>query len=501
MAKKAKVVPEQKTGKIKKVSLISFAEENYKEYGIAVNEDRAIPCSTDGLKPVERRFLYAAYLSGAGTGQKKSARVVGDTIGKYHPHGDQSTYQAMVTAVNSCEPTLIGIGNFGSFSDTSAAAHRYTNVRISPFAMKTFFDPFYWPTTEFIPNFDGEEIEPVLLPTLFPNLLVNGTSGIGVGMRTQTPSFTSESVLKLLRAVYAGKKLNASLCIKTLKLVTKYRAHYDHAAHADQLKSLMENGTGRIMFEPVLVVDQKDKCIYVTNFATHSMPATIEALVKKQEKVKRLKSTITKVNDLSAMLTRAGSTAAKKFKGATGLLKIDLKRNATAEDFAFVESQVRTTLSKAESFSIEICERVRKKDEVKVTLGHRSVIQLIEDWMTYREGLEVKACTHHMTRFEAEIKRLDLMMFAITKLDVIAKVLKGKHENLAALNKAMAKALSISEEDAAIITDKKVYQLSAMSKTNLMESKKKFQERVKDMKRRIKNPKVAVGEHLAAMKI
>ena len=166
-------------------------KQSYIDYAMSVIVSRALPDVRDGLKPVHRRILYGMSELGVTPDKphKKSARIVGEVMGKYHPHGDSSIYDAMVRLAqpwNIRHQLVDGHGNFGSVDGDGAAAMRYTEARMTPLALQMLRD-IDKETVDFIPNFDGEEKEPVVLPSRFPNLLVNGSNGIAVGMATSIP--------------------------------------------------------------------------------------------------------------------------------------------------------------------------------------------------------------------------------------------------------------------------------------------------------------------------
>ena len=181
-------------------------KNSYIDYAMSVIVGRALPDVRDGLKPVHRRILYG--MSGLGVTpdkpHKKSARIVGEVMGKYHPHGDSSIYDAMVKMAQPFAtryPLVDGHGNFGSVDGDGAAAMRYTEARMTPFALQMLRD-IEKDTVDFIPNFDEEELEPVVLPSRVPNLLINGSNGIAVGMATSIPphnlSETIDACVKMI---------------------------------------------------------------------------------------------------------------------------------------------------------------------------------------------------------------------------------------------------------------------------------------------------------------
>lgn len=183
----------------------SEMRESFMEYAMSIIVQRALPDVRDGLKPVHRRILYAMSEQGMSPDKphKKSARIVGDVIGKYHPHGDSAVYETMVRLAQDFAlryPLVDGHGNFGSIDGDSAAAMRYTEARLSKIAMELLRD-LNKETVDFNPNYDGEEVEPDVLPSRFPNLLVNGSSGIAVGMATNIPPHNLGEVIDGLKAL------------------------------------------------------------------------------------------------------------------------------------------------------------------------------------------------------------------------------------------------------------------------------------------------------------
>src|ERR1700733_2610355 len=181
------------------VSIQDEMRTSYLDYAMSVIIGRAIPDVRDGLKPVHRRILYSAYEQGLvpTAGYRKSATIVGDVLGKYHPHGDQSVYDAMVRLAQSFSmryPLIDGQGNYGSVDGDPAAAYRYTEARLAKIAIELLSD-IDKEGVDFGPNSDDSKTEPLVLPARFPNLLVNGTGGIAVGMATNIPPHNLTEVL------------------------------------------------------------------------------------------------------------------------------------------------------------------------------------------------------------------------------------------------------------------------------------------------------------------
>src|SRR5688572_5115911 len=179
------------TGVIRTININEEMRGSYLDYAMSVIVARALPDARDGLKPVHRRILFAMYDMGLrpGTAYKKSARIVGEVLGKYHPHGDASVYDALARMAQDFSlryPLVDGQGNFGSIDGDSPAAMRYTEARLSKVAGELLVD-IAMDTVDFTDNYDGNQQEPTVLPARLPNLLLNGTSGIAVGMATNIP--------------------------------------------------------------------------------------------------------------------------------------------------------------------------------------------------------------------------------------------------------------------------------------------------------------------------
>lgn len=464
------------SAKIQTALLDDIACELYKEYGTAVNEDRSVPGKIDGLKPVTRKLLWAAYKMGSTSGSKlvKAARVVGETMGKFHPHGDAGTYSGLVTLVNSPIPLFEGQGNWGNLSETTPAAMRYTEARLNKFSEKIFFDRFYLPTIEYIDNYDGSEIEPLNLPALLPNLLLNGTFGIGVGVSTYVPSYSVESIIKVLKAAIAGTKIDYKLCRK-LEFTTKYGG----VAVADKfsLKELYKTGKARIPFESVYTLDAKKNCVIITQFAP------ITSLDKALEKCTDIKEVV-KPNDASG----------KKDRYAT--VKVELKKSLKGKELEKVVDKVMKVFSTNESFDVKVTTRTLAKDgKAKVVLSNSTVPKILQDWLDYRIELEKKACTYWIGKADDKIAYLNLLRKAVANRALIIKAL-DKDCSEEELAKFIAKSLKITEDEANKILDLRVRQLRKLEDTTLVNQIKQEEAEKKVLQGRVKKPSDYINTQL-----
>ena len=242
---------------------LDFADEmknSYRDYAVSVIISRALPDVRDGLKPVQRRILYAMTELGLSPEKphRKSARIVGDTMGKYHPHGDSSIYDALVHMTEEYSltlPLVDGHGNFGSIDGDSAAAMRYTEARLSAGAM-TLLNNLEKGLVPFGPNFDESEKEPLVLPATLPNLLVNGTTGIAVGMVTNIPPHNLGEVIDGIIAYLKNPEI-------TTKGLMKYIKGPDFPTgamitNADDTLSIYETGEGKLTLRAKTEIEESD---------------------------------------------------------------------------------------------------------------------------------------------------------------------------------------------------------------------------------------------------
>ena len=235
--------------KIIKTEYSEVMQKSYIDYAMSVIIARALPDARDGLKPVQRRVLYDMHELGIKYDKpyRKSARIVGDTMGKYHPHGDSSIYEALVVMTQEFKkglPLVDGHGNFGNIEGDGAAAMRYTEARLQRITQEAFLSDLDKDVVDFIPNFDETEKEPTVLPAKFPNLLVNGSEGIAVGMATSIPPHNLGEVVDAVKAYMLDETITTEGLMKYIKgpdfptggIVT----------NKDELKEIYETGTGKI---------------------------------------------------------------------------------------------------------------------------------------------------------------------------------------------------------------------------------------------------------------
>ena len=235
--------------KIIKTEYSELMQKSYIDYAMSVIIARALPDARDGLKPVQRRTLYDMHELGIRYDRpyRKSARIVGDTMGKYHPHGDSSIYDALVVMSQDFKkglPLIDGHGNFGNIEGDGAAAMRYTEARLERVTQEAFLSDLDKDVVDFVPNFDETEKEPSVLPVKFPNLLVNGSEGIAVGMATSIPPHNLSEVIDAVKAYMKDESVSTAELMKYIKGPDFPTGGI--VINKDELLSIYETGTGKI---------------------------------------------------------------------------------------------------------------------------------------------------------------------------------------------------------------------------------------------------------------
>lgn len=317
MAKKCNTIPKDKN--IIKIPLEEAMPDNYLPYAVEVAKERALPDVRDGLKPVHRRILYGAYSLKAFPDRPylKSARIVGDILGKYHPHGDSSVYDATVILAqefSTREPLIDGHGNFGSIDGDGAAAMRYTEARLSKIAMEMLRD-IEKDTVEMVLNYSGSELEPKVLPSRYPNLLVNGTFGIAVGLATNIPPHNLGEVTEGVISYIDNPKI-------TTKELMNYIKGPDLPTGGiligvNSLLSAYETGEGKVSYRAKTSIERLENgrvAIVITEFPYRRNKARLLQTISEMTGDKRHQKSLETITDIRDESDRTGIRAVIEFK-------------------------------------------------------------------------------------------------------------------------------------------------------------------------------------------
>lgn len=490
-SKKAKSAAPHKETYLR-VLLNEAAEERYKKYMMEVIEERAIFGKVDGVKPVTRRILWAAYKLGLHHKAKtlKAAKIVGDTMGSYHPHGDSSIYQAMVTANNSVLPMFDGSGNWGNMID-EAAAPRYTNSRLSLFSDRVFFDPFYLPVTEYIDNYDDTTQEPLNLPTLLPNALINGNFGIAPGVQASSPIVTFPTIIKaLLKSIKKGATVETC---KDLELTTTYGGVVmQHDNLKADMKAFLKTGKGRFKF------DCQYKEINDTEIRIFGFPFAAFDESNEAEGKKRKKGRLERLEDVKGVANVRDDTDKNDRNVA---FVVTFKKTLSLQERKIAMNEVLDVMSNTIGYNMQVTDRTLHPDKEATAhskLEATSIPKLLDDWINYRVDLEKKACRHWIDKRKVEIERLELMVFAVINRDKIIKALDKKLED-GKLDEYLAKLLKITVEQAKIILDLRIRSLKALELDTLRGTIKAKKVEINGYRERIKKPRDYIHGHVKSL--
>lgn len=445
----------------------SYIRQCYALYGTLTLEDRALPDYRDGLLKVYRRGIYVMSSSCPAKGKHvKSAKIVGEIMGNYHPHGDAPVYGSLVTMANMPNKLADGLGNFGSQFD-NAAASRYTNIRLSDFGQRVLADQRYLPVCDLVDNYDSSKKEPLLLPALLPNVLLNGVSGIAVGLSTHIPSFEALGVKRLLRGMLTGKKLTVGALKRHLKPVFAYGGYCDLAdSWQSGVEGLIERGKGSLIVYCEFTVSRG--CLDIT-----AIPPRM-----------RQESLIDKLVD-SGLFTTVADVFGKDTE-TPAHIKCLFKKNISV---AKVEEWCDDNLYVSIPYQIAVVKRYLDPTDNKIhaTVHQWGIRELLENWLEWRLELESKMLAHAKELLLQKIAKKELLLLAQTSRAIIAKSWDADNQNL-----YIQKALKISQEDARFICDLKVSQLSKLDRDKLKQDIAAIKQEIKEVEKNRKNVKQSV---------
>ena len=471
-------------GRIEPVELQSEMSRSYLDYAMSVIVGRALPDVRDGLKPVHRRVLYAMYDGGyrPDRGFNKCSRVVGDVMGQYHPHGDTAIYDALVRLTQPWSlryPLVQGQGNFGSPGNDPAAAMRYTECRMAPLAMEMVRD-IDEETVDFQPNYDGKTQEPLILPSRFPNLLVNGSSGIAVGMATNIPPHN-------LREVAAG---------------VQWSLDHPDASSEELLEALMERIKGPDLPTGALIVGRRG---IEDAQRTGRGSITMRAVVEVEEIQGRTCLVITElpyqVNPDNLALKIADLVNDGKVAGIADIrddsssrtgqrLVIVLKRDAVAK---VVLNNLYKHTQLQDNFSANMLALV---DGVPRTL---KLNEFVKHWIVHQLEVIERRTRYRLRKAEERAHILTGLLRAIDRIDEVIALIRASESAVAAQGGLM-ELLEIDELQARAILDMQLRKLAALERQELQAEHDELMARIADYNDILSNEqrrRSIVGEELA----
>lgn len=455
---------EEPVENITEQSLLDLVKENTIKYGLYTVENRALADFRDGLKPVHRRILWAMYKMGLDPkgGFKKAARVVGECLGKYHPHGNMPVYQAMVTMANLPENLIEGQGNWGS-PERGAAADRYTECKLSKYSDSYILDPDYLAVVPMVSNYDGEFEEPVYLPAKVPNVLINGSEGIAMAVSCLIPSFTLASVTKLI--VKALKKpVTVKDCMDTLVFNFSYGGII--SSSAEELQNFFETGSGTLKFTPEIEIVKNT--MLIKGLAPRLQPSKLLTSISNLQNVKE-------VQDL-----REGDNISFKV-----ILLQSIIGKEKQDTFNQIKDMITTSLP------CQTVITVRKEDGEGAFFKRSTITEIVNQWVKWRINIETKVL-NRLTGIERDkLEKLELLLLAIENKDKIVKSLDADDPTV-----YLCKALKLKTEQAEYILKLSLMSLAKKEKKSLEQKSKEVKAKIKELKYFLENPEERINNFL-----
>jgi len=450
---------------VEKLALRDFAEKAYLDYSMYVILDRALPHIGDGLKPVQRRIIYAMSELGllAAAKHKKSARTVGDVIGKFHPHGDTACYEAMVHMAQTFSyryPIIDGQGNWGSSDDPkSFAAMRYTEARLTPYAA-TLLSELDQGTVEWSPNFDGTLQEPVLLPAQLPNLLLNGTSGIAVGMSTDVPPHNlREVVAALVRLLEEPGTTVRQLCqhIKG----PDFPGGGEIVTPRKELHDIYATGNGTLRLRATWERDDDD--IVITNLPFQVSGSRVLEQIEAQRQAKKLPL----VDDLRDESDHENPTR----------LVITPKSGSVDVDALMGHLFVTTDLERTLRVNLNV-----------IGLDGRPAVRdlksLLAEWLRFRTATVKRRLEHRLAKVEDRLHILDGLLIAFLNIDEVIRIIRKEDKP----KEVLIKRFKISDVQAEAVLNLRLRQLAKLEEIQIRTEQKALSKERASLKQILKSP-------------
>ena len=453
--------------KVQEIDLKKTMEQSYIDYAMSVISQRALPDVRDGLKPVQRRVLYSMIElnNGPDKPHRKCARIVGDTMGKYHPHGDSSIYGALVNMAQrwSMRYMLVdGHGNFGSIDGDGAAAMRYTEARLSKISVEMLAD-IYKDTVDFIPNFDETEKEPTVLPSRFPNLLVNGGTGIAVGMATNIPPHNLREVIAAVvkiidNQVEEGRQTSMEEVLQIIK-----GPDFPTGAEILGTRGIEEayrTGRGKIRVRAVTNIET------APNGKSHIIVTELPYLVNKARLIEKI----------------AELVKTKKIDGITGItdesnregirINIELRRDVNAN---VLLNQLLKHTQLQDSFGVIMLALVNNEPKVL------NILQMLEYYLDHQKDVVTRRTKYDLNKAEERAHILEGLLKALDHIDEVIRIIRGS-ANVAEAKRELMERFELTDPQAQAIVDMRLRALTGLEREKLENEYKELEAKIAELR-------------------
>ncbi len=470
-------------GKIKSVEIESEMQESYLSYAMSVIIGRALPDVRDGLKPVHRRILYAMNDMGMrhNTQFKKCARIVGEVLGKYHPHGDTAVYESLVRMAQDFSmryPLIDGHGNFGSVDGDSPAAMRYTEARLAEIAEELLVD-IDKETVQFVDNFDASLKEPSLLPAKIPNLLINGSSGIAVGMATNIPPHNLNEVID--GTIYLIDHPDASIKDLMKKIKGPDFPTGGVIMGTEGIKEAYETGRGRLKVRGRAHIEQSPKGktqIIINELPYEVKKSNLIAYIAELVKNKKLEG----ISDLRDESDKSGMR-----------IVVDVKRDVIPNvivNFLYKNTQLESTVG---IIMLSLVDGVPKTLNVK---------SLLQEYIKHRFTIVVNRSKYELKVAEERLHIVQGLLIALDNLDEVISTIRSSKDVPTAKERLMKK-FKLSGIQAQAILDMRLQRLTGLERDKVKQEGRELEEKIKKLKKLLGSDEMVYGvikDELAEMK-
>ncbi|MDI3299665.1 MAG: DNA gyrase subunit A [Bacillota bacterium] len=449
-------------GNVVPVDLTEQMKQSYIDYAMSVIVNRALPDVRDGLKPVHRRILYAMRQAGNTPDKpyKKSARTVGDVLGKYHPHGDVAVYDALVRMAQDFSmryPLVDGHGNFGSVDGDPPAAMRYTEARLAPIAMELLRD-LDKETVDFVPNFDGDEKEPVVLPARFPNLLVNGSSGIAVGMATNIPPHNLREVIDALLLLIEDRSLDLAELMR--KIPGPDFPTGGLIVGRQGIRQAYETGRGIITLRARAHIETgkgERQRIVVEELPYEVNKAKLIEQIAEEVRERRIEG----VSDLRDETDRSGMR-----------IVIELQRGANAN---VVLNKLYKATALQQNFGIIMLALVEQQPRVL------NLKEMLELYLDHQEEVVRRRSRFELERAEERAHILEGLRVALDHIDAIVALIRAS-QTVEEAREGLMTRFGLSEKQAQAILDMRLQRLTGLEREKIEEEYRELLQRIAELR-------------------
>lgn len=464
--------------KVHEVDLKKKMEDSYIDYAMSVIASRALPDVRDGLKPVQRRVLYSMIElnNGPDKPHRKCARIVGDTMGKYHPHGDSSIYGALVNLAQEWStryPLVDGHGNFGSVDGDGAAAMRYTEARLSKISMEMLAD-INKNTVDFTPNFDETEKEPAVLPSRYPNLLVNGTTGIAVGMATNIPPHNLREVIAAVvkiidNRVNEDRDTDISEILKIVK-------GPDFPTGAQILgtrgvEQAYRTGRGKIRVRAVTEIES------MPNGKSRILVSELPYMVNKARLIEKMAELVRdkKIDGITAITDESSREGMR--------INIELRRDVNAN---VVLNQLFKHTQLQDTFGVIMLALVNGEPKIL------NLLDMLRHYIRHQEDVVTRRTTYELNKAQERAHILQGLLIALDHIDEVIRIIRASKTAQIA-KEGLMERFSLTDVQAQAIVDMRLRALTGLEREKLENEYKELMKRIEELKAILSSEKLLLG--------